>query len=87
VHLFPAVILALVISCCALGQTYTIKTFVGGLPVNIAGTSAILRFPCCVAVDGAGNLFLGDERHIALRLDAKTGVLTLVAGNDIHLRA
>ena len=29
-RLFSAAILTLVISCCAFGQTYTIKTFAGG---------------------------------------------------------
>ena len=77
-----AAILALVISGCAFGQTSTIKTFAGGgLPVNVAGTSASLRSPSSVAVDGAGNLFFTDERHVVLRLDATTGVLTLAAGN------
>jgi uncharacterized protein (TIGR03437 family) len=81
VRLFPAAILALAISCCAFGQTYTIQTFAGGgLPVNIPGTSASLRYPYFAAVDGAGNLFFADGHNIVLRLDVTTGVLTLVAG-------
>jgi hypothetical protein len=52
---FAAAILTLVVSCCAVGQTYTIQTFAGGgLPVNIPGTSASLDYPSSVAVDGAG---------------------------------
>jgi uncharacterized protein (TIGR03437 family) len=82
VRLFFAAILISVISCCAFGQTYTIHTFAGGgLPVNIPGTSASLSSLNYVAVDGAGNVLFTDRHHAVLRLDAKTGVLTLVAGN------
>jgi uncharacterized protein (TIGR03437 family) len=82
-RLFSAAILSFAVSCCAFGQTYTINTFAGGgLGVNIPGTSASLSYPVCVAVDGAGNLFLGDQaNNVVLRLDARTGILTLVAGN------
>jgi uncharacterized protein (TIGR03437 family) len=68
-------------SGCAFGQTYTIQTFAGGaLPVNIPGTSAALNSLSAVAVDAAGNVFFADGAAV-LRLDATTGVLTLVAGN------
>src|ERR1039458_1128087 len=82
-RLFTTAILNSVISCCAFGQTYTIDTFAGGglPPSSILGTSASLRSPNSTAVDGAGNLFFADGRNIVLRLDATTGVLTLVAGN------
>src|ERR1017187_9761985 len=79
-RMFFAVILSLAVSSCAFGQTYTIQTFAGGgLPVNIPGTSASLRAPSGVAVDGAGNLFFAAD-NVVLRLDATTGTLTLVAG-------
>jgi hypothetical protein len=72
VRLFSAVMLTLVISCCAFGQTYTIQTFAGGgLPVNIPGTSAGLSSLNAVAVDGAGNVFFTDRHHAVLRRDAK----------------
>ena len=82
-RLLTAAILGLATSGCVFGQTYTINTFAGGgLPVNIPGTSASLRFPDSVAVDGAGNVFFADaSAAIVLRLDAKTGILSLVAGN------
>src|ERR1017187_10011226 len=82
-RLLHAILLTSIISCSAFGQTYTISTFAGGaLPVNIPGTSASLGFgvPQVVAADSAGNLFFVDQ-HTVLRLDATTGVLTLVAGN------
>jgi uncharacterized protein (TIGR03437 family) len=82
-RLLPAVLLASVFSWSAWGQTYTISTFAGGgLPVNIPGTSASLGAdgPISIAADRAGNVFFVDQDAV-LRLDATTGVLTLVAGN------
>jgi uncharacterized protein (TIGR03437 family) len=82
-RLLPAVLLASVLSWSAWGQTYTISTFAGGaLPVNIPGTSANLGFhvPQYIAADRTGNVFFVDQNTV-LRLDATTGILTLVAGN------
>jgi uncharacterized protein (TIGR03437 family) len=82
-RLRPAVLLASVLSWSAWGQDYTISTFVGGgLPVNIPGTSASLgpNVPQYIAADRAGNLFFVDQSTV-LRLDAATGIPTLVAGN------
>src|ERR1035437_4513209 len=80
-RLLPAVLLASVLSWSGWGQTYTISTFAGGaLPVNIPGTSASLYSPQFIAADPAGNVFFVDQDAV-LRLDATTGVLTLVAGN------
>ncbi len=76
-------LLTAVLSCSAWGQTYTISTIAGGaLPVNIPGTSASLGYgvPRYIAADRAGNVFFVDQNTV-LRLDATTGVLTLVAGN------
>jgi trimeric autotransporter adhesin len=81
-RLLPAVLLASTVSCAAFGQSYSISTIAGALPVNIPGTSASLRGVNQVAIDPAGNVFIADiEYDIVLRLDAKTRVLTLVAGN------
>jgi hypothetical protein len=78
-RLLPAVLLA----SFAFGQGYTISTFAGGvLPVNMPGTSASLYGPQAVAVDKGGDVFFVDFNDV-LRLDAATGVLTLVAGNGI----
>ena len=52
----------------------------GGLPVNIPGTSASLHAPVAVAVDAQATSF-SRIGNAVLRLDATTGVLTLVAGN------
>jgi uncharacterized protein (TIGR03437 family) len=76
-------LLTTVLSCSAWGQTYTISTIAGGaLPVNVSGTSASLGYgvPRYIAADHAGNVFFVDQNTV-LRLDATTGVLTLVAGN------
>ena len=78
-----APILILAIACSAFGQTYTIQTLAGGgLPENIAGTSAGLGRVTWVAVDAAGNVFFTlPDYYVVLRLDAVTGMLTRVAGN------
>ena len=87
------VVLAIIASWSASAQiapTYTVATFAGGgLPLNIAGTSASLYNPPSVAVDSKGNVFFinvaspfigagvsAGEASAVLRLDAKTGVLT-----------
>jgi trimeric autotransporter adhesin len=77
------VLLALVASCAAPAQPYTISTFAGdGLPIaNIPGTYASLFLPTSVATDKTGNVFFSDAENIVLRLDSKTGALTVVAGN------
>jgi uncharacterized protein (TIGR03437 family) len=82
-RLQPVVLLTTVLSCSAWGQTYTISTFAGGgLPVNVPATSASLgpAVPQYIAADRAGNLFFVDQSTV-LRLDATTGIPTLVAGN------
>ena len=82
-RLLAAVSLALVASGTASGQGYTISTFAGGaLPVNVPGTAAGLAGLLSVAVDQAGNVYFADvAHHSVLRLNASTGVLTVVAGN------
>ena len=86
-RLLPAVLFAASTLCAVFGQSYTISTFAGGglLPVNIPGTSASLGSVNGVAVDTAGNLFMtvSDAYNAVLRLDAGTGVLTLIAGNGL----
>jgi uncharacterized protein (TIGR03437 family) len=65
----------------ASAQTYTISTFAGGgLPENSPGTSVSLRTPQSIAVDKAGNIFFTSENTVQ-RLDATTGVRSVVAGN------
>jgi uncharacterized protein (TIGR03437 family) len=79
----PVVLLWSVVWGCAFGQTYTISTIAGGgLPVNIPGTSGSLGLVSGVAIDPAGNVFIASSQYqVVLRLDAKTSILTLVAGN------
>src|SRR5271157_3666692 len=81
------VVLALVTSWTASGQSsYTISTFAGGPPTNLPGTSASLdqrwygTSVSGLAADTAGNVFFANGNAV-LRLDAITGVLTVVAGN------
>lgn len=58
----------------------------GGLaPVGDGGpaTSAALRNPFGVAVDGAGNLFIADTSGFRIRKVDASGVITTVAGNGL----
>ena len=80
----PAVLLSSLLSCVAMGQSFTISTFAGGgQPINIPGTSASLSTPSEVAVDAGGNAFFTSGNTV-LRLDGITGILTLVAGNGTY---
>ena len=52
---------------------------------NGPATSASLKSPVNVAVDGAGNLFIADSANYRIRrVDAGTGVITTVAGNGTN---
>jgi trimeric autotransporter adhesin len=66
-------------------QTYTIQTVAGGgLPTGIAGTAASIGGVYGVAVDANGNAFFTSAAYQGvLRLDARTGILTLIAGKGI----
>jgi sugar lactone lactonase YvrE len=45
-------------------------------------TSASLNWPYGVALDGKGNIFIGDENNKRVRrIDGATGIITTVAGN------
>ena len=82
-RLLPAVLLSLLAPCLVFSQTYTISTFAGGgAPVNVPGTSAGLGRigPQYIAADRTGNVFFVHQNTV-LRLDATTGILTLLAGN------
>ena len=61
---------------------YRIDTFAGTRAVRDNGpaTSARLRFPSGVAVDGAGNLFIADTNNHRIRKVDSAGVITTVAG-------
>ena len=74
-------LLAFALPGTAFCQSYTISTLAGGglSMSNIPGTSASLYTPQSIAVDKAGNVFFVDHRRIQ-RLDAATGLLTVVAG-------
>ena len=61
---------------------YTVKTFAGGgLPNGVPGASVSLSGPEGLAVDAAGNVFFASALEAVFRLDAATGMLTVVAGN------
>jgi uncharacterized protein (TIGR03437 family) len=82
-RLVPAALLAVIACCTASGQTYTISTFAGGgIPTNIPGKSAYLANPVSIALDAKGTAYFVTA-NIVLRLDATTGLMTLVAGNGV----
>src|SRR5262249_38566590 len=66
---------------------YVITTAVGTGQKGFAGdggpaTAALLTGPFEVAFDPAGNLYFSDTfNHRIRRVDARTGVITTVAGN------
>jgi uncharacterized protein (TIGR03437 family) len=85
VRFYPAIVLVCSPAWLAYGQSYTISTVAGGaLPIGVAGTAASLgaNSPRAVASDPSGNLFFVNQNTV-LRLDAATGILTLVAGTGV----
>ncbi len=64
-----------------------ISTYAGVGPEEFAGdgglaTSAWLAFPRGLAIDGQGNLYFADAGNNRIRrVDARTGIITTVAGN------
>jgi len=58
-------------------QTSQCKARIDG----IAATSASLCYPQGVAVDGSGNLFIADEGYVIREVNAKTGIISTVAGD------
>ncbi len=69
----------------AFGQTYTIQSVAGGgLPGNVSGLSVGLAGLTGVALDTSGNLFMTSLKYQGvLRLDGKSGLLALIAGNGM----
>ena len=51
---------------------------------NGPATSAQLAYPCPVAVDNSGNIYIPDaQNHRVRRVDAVTGIITTVAGTGV----
>jgi sugar lactone lactonase YvrE len=68
-------------------KTGKIATFAGNGKAGFGGdngpaTQARLFNPRTVALDGVGNLYIGDQTNARIRrVDAKTGVITTIVGN------
>ncbi len=68
-------------------KTGIISTVAGNGQISFSGdnglaTSASLSNPEGIAIDGAGNIFIADTNNLRIRrVDAKTGVITTIAGN------
>lgn len=47
-------------------------------------TSALLKYPLAVALDGAGNLYIADEHNFRIRKVDASGTIRTLAGNGIY---
>jgi uncharacterized protein (TIGR03437 family) len=86
VRLIAAAIFISIVSCCALGQTYTIRTFAGGGSAtgdNGPAIDAQLNAPNGVAVDSSGNLYIADTGNNRVR-KVSNGIISTVAGNGTY---
>jgi sugar lactone lactonase YvrE len=48
-----------------------------------AATSALLDSPTCLAADGAGNIYINDQRNNCVRKVSTAGVITTIAGTGL----
>ncbi len=65
-----------------------ISTIAGNGTAGFSGdggpaTDAALYFPCGIAVDGAGNVYIADQVNYRIRKVNTAGIITTVAGNGI----
>jgi uncharacterized protein (TIGR03437 family) len=72
-------LLVLMLSGPSSGQGYLVSTVAGGPPVNVVGPSASIGFVSSVAAGPRGDLYFVSGSSV-LRMDAATGILSLVAG-------
>src|SRR5579883_473325 len=81
-----AIVVTLVSCGSIFGQGYILSTFAGGgLSSNLQGPAASLGAVGGIAVDPFGNIFFANPQFgRVLRLDATSGVLSVIAGNGTH---
>jgi sugar lactone lactonase YvrE len=66
----------------------TVSTFAGSPPpttggnVNATGTTARFNGPYGMAIDGANNIYIGEQNNNDIRLVTSAGVVTLFAGSS-----
>jgi uncharacterized protein (TIGR03437 family) len=77
--------LALILASVAAAQNYPyfIDTVAGSYPLGNGGpaTSALLEYPRGLAVDGGGNMYIGDNGNLLVRkVAAGSGVITSLPG-------
>ena len=86
----PTILLAIVSNVALFAGTGLITNVAGTGSTGIAGiggpaTSAQLNAPVGLCYDAAGNLYIADYgNNRVVRVDAATGILTLVAGNGAY---
>lgn len=74
-------------SSLVFAQTYTIKTVAGDSVQGFSGdnsqaTSAELFWPSGLILDGAGNMYIADQRNNRIRKISAGGVITTIAGTS-----
>lgn len=73
-------------SAAQASAAYTISTIVGTGTAGFAGdggpaVSAQINNPCALALDGSGNLYIGDELNYRIRKATTDGNISTAAGN------
>jgi hypothetical protein len=66
------------------GPPYTITTFSGGGPNDINALNGAIGLSAGVALDGMGNILVGDEDYARVFKVTPSGTITVFAGNGIE---
>jgi sugar lactone lactonase YvrE len=78
-------ILLIIFLSTTISNAQRIVTISGGAGDGRDALKAQLFFPSAVTIDGAGNIYIGDEgTHSIRKVDATTRIISLYAGNGIE---
>src|SRR5580658_8915797 len=82
-HLRLLLVALIIIPVCAQAQLITTVAGVGVLGYtgdSVSALSAELNWPCSVALDRTGNIYIADANNNVIR-KVRNGIITTVAGN------
>jgi len=66
-------------------STYLINHFAGGIGDGALATRAVLSYVDYIALDSAGNLYIGDGENFRVRkVAASSGLITTIAGTGVN---